>query len=466
MQAGPPDPVRPPDAHKDERGDCGHERGRPPPLSARGHHRRDRGHRHDHEPVLRPHGTRHERLGAVGDPAQPADQIARVEHLRVRDLAVLRVHAVCVQPQLPGYGHGDCADACQHCGAPPLPAGRDRQHDEQRHHERSALALGGQGGGGEERAQGQGLRAPVAEPPPRPYRGHREEHRHGDVRQGGARLRGHPRRHRQQQHSRPHERRRHPVAQERGEREEQGHHHERRLDVHHLRVQRAHEAEVDRLEPGQEQGVVEVQQAIAGAREHVRVEPAQQHDRAGLHRPHRPCIPLGQGPVQGVDQEQGADCRHGPGHGDHGPSLGGDGTAPGQQGHPGRRQQHPGRGDQGAAGDHLPGLKRQPRHERPRRGHARRREPDHVEEGDPAGNLAGRAPQAKRAAEADARREEACIRCCEPGEVKDHVAVWMAQTPGLSGVAPLGAVRRPVLPHDEPVGGGTASDRRCAGAVT
>ena len=80
------------------------------------------------------------------------------------------------------------------------------------------------------------------------------------------------------------------VAQEREERQQCRDQEEQELHVQEPRVERAHRSKVDRLEGGQQQGIVEVREPVGRAGEDDRVGPAEGVERMTLERPDRPCV--------------------------------------------------------------------------------------------------------------------------------------------------------------------------------
>jgi hypothetical protein len=89
------------------------------------------------------------------------------------------------------------------------------------------------------------------------------------------------------------------VAQEGKEREQCRDQKEQELHVQEPRVECTHRSKVDRLEGGEEQGVVKVREAVRRAGEHDRVGPAEGVERVTLERPDRPCVVA----IQGCDAE-------------------------------------------------------------------------------------------------------------------------------------------------------------------
>ena len=100
-------------------------------------------------------------------------------------------------------------------------------------------------------------------------------------------------------------RRRDAIAKELERGEEEPGEQEPELDVDDLTVDVTHEAEVDRLQRGQEERVLEVELGVRSAREDCGIEPVEQDDRARLHRPHRPVVPLVQRPHEAAEEEHG-----------------------------------------------------------------------------------------------------------------------------------------------------------------
>ena len=188
---------------------------------------------------------------------------------------------------------------------------------------------------------------------------------------------------------------------------------------------------------------------------HARVEPAEERDGPGLHRPHRPGVPLRERPVHGVDQEQDDDTADGGLERHHDPfgapwgrrgrvrPVRRTGTAPTAPGP--RSPRRPGAAEL-EAGD------QRPRREDARRGHA-----DQVEDGTTLGRSRGARQSPSARPIAGPGGEEAEVGDREADDV-GVMTSGTTHTPGASSVAPAGARRRVPVPDDAPVGAGARAD--------
>ena len=205
----------------------------------------------------------------------------------------------------------------------------------------------------------------------------------------------------------------------------------------------------NRLERGEQERVVEVQVAVGHACEHARIEPTEDRDRFGLHRPHRPRVPLGEGPVGGVDQEQDDDQPHGDLERDD---------------HPGRRagrrrrkrEARPPDGHEAdrrqrrTADDDLPWRQLEAGDERPGRGDARGGHADEIDRCQGTGRSRG-VRHSPSAGQSRLRRRGSRDWRSRGQEMGGHDAGAPPHTRGELGRAPARPHRVPV-PDDLPVG--------------